>query len=343
LATITVYGGDFKAGQGTYSSKQFNLKSDTGPGVFFGESIPLDRLAKLETVSLENNGRDTGSTVGRALVGELLVGPIGAIIAAGTAKNRNQVTFLATFDDNRQFLGATDSETFKTWMGTLLTRRRMEENEIARAAARPVPQNGPTIRQQVSVPQLTTKRRLQLTIMTAALFIFIVAIFSGENRTPRQQQASAVPPKPSAARTLDIDAQCNLSGAIPNCKEELPKLLAKEAALKLSQTTSSESASTPAERPPSSKELKAREEAAFRQCWANANAAAARGGFKLSPEVVANPGLVNADIRNMYLTANQIIEEKTCEASARMDNGGYSTLFHSRTYKGSDGHLHFLD
>ena len=344
MATITVYGGDFKAGRGTYSSKQFNFKSDKGTGIFFGESIPLDRLAKLETVSLENNGRDTGSTVGRALVGELLAGPFGAIIAAGTAKGRNQVTFLATFDDNRQFLGATDSETFKTWMGTLLTRRRMEENETARAAAKintEMPRAPSAIRQQVPVAEPTANRRIGLAIAGAVFFVITIAIFSGESRRPPQQQALAVLPKP---QPLDIDAQCNISGAIPNCKEELPKMLAKEAAFrKLALTTIDGSASTPSEKPPSSKELEARKEAALRQCWANANAAAARSGFKLSPQVVANPGLVNADVRNMYLTANELIEERTCEAGARMDNGGYSTFFNMRTYKGSDGKLHALD
>jgi hypothetical protein len=130
LGAITVYGGDFKAGEGSYSSAQFSLKSYQR--IFLNEVIHLDRLANLETVSLESNGRDTLSTVGRALVGELIAGPFGAIIAAGTAKARNQVTFLATFDDNRKFLGSTDSETFKSWMGVLLTRqlRKVRDEEV---------------------------------------------------------------------------------------------------------------------------------------------------------------------------------------------------------------------
>ena len=132
MAAVTVYGGDFKAGKCSYFSKKFSLKSYDR--LLFDEVIPLGSLASLETVSHESDGRSTLSTVGRALVGDLIAGPFGAIIAAGTAKGRNQVTFLATFADNRQFMGATDSETFKSWTGYLLTRKRAQENSTAAAA-----------------------------------------------------------------------------------------------------------------------------------------------------------------------------------------------------------------
>jgi hypothetical protein len=125
LAAFTVYGGDFKAGRCSYLFKKFTFKPHSLWQ--FDETVPLDQLVSLETISLESDGRSTLSTVGRALVGDLIAGPFGAIIAAGTAKGRNQVTFLATFDDKRQFMGATDSETFKTWAGYLLTRKRAEE------------------------------------------------------------------------------------------------------------------------------------------------------------------------------------------------------------------------
>jgi hypothetical protein len=211
LATITVYGGDFKAGKGSYASKQFIFIT----GIFSAERVPLDRLATLETVSLENNGRDTGSTVGRALVGELLAGPFGAIIAAGTAKARNQVTFLATFDDNRQFLGATDSETFKTWMGTLLTRRRMEENETARAAA--------TIK-TTELPQAPKPRRhMGGAIMAAILFVTSFAIVSGNKSKPAVQPTQVV----QTAAPFVSDG-CDLAGAVANCKEIVRETVAKQ-------------------------------------------------------------------------------------------------------------------
>ena len=132
MATVTVYGGDFKPGKGSYFFGKFAFK----PHKLwqFDETVPLDQLVSLETVSLESDGRSTLSTVGRALVGDLVAGPFGAIIAAGTAKGRNQVTFLATFNDKRQFMGATDSETFKSWTGYLLTRKRAQENSGAAAA-----------------------------------------------------------------------------------------------------------------------------------------------------------------------------------------------------------------
>lgn len=132
MAAVTVYGGDFKAGRCSYLFKKFTFKPQKLWQ--FDETVPLDQLVSLETVSLESDGRSTLSTVGRALVGDLIAGPFGAIIAAGTAKGRNQVTFLATFADNRQFMGATDSETFKSWKGYLLTRKRAQETGVAAAA-----------------------------------------------------------------------------------------------------------------------------------------------------------------------------------------------------------------
>jgi len=190
LATITVYGGDFKAGQGSYASKKFTFST----GIFSCERIPLDSLAKLETVGLENNGRDTGSAVGRALVGELLVGPIGAIIAAGTAKNRNQVTFLASFDDNRQFLGATDAEAFKTWMGTLLTRRCMEENEIARAAATIKTTELPQAPSPIRATQESSLRIVKHPVVWGPIaFLMMFVIVSGNKNKPAAQPTQVVP------------------------------------------------------------------------------------------------------------------------------------------------------
>jgi hypothetical protein len=133
LATVTVYGGDFNAGKFDYFYNTFSLGSD---GRLFREKIKIERLISLEIVSLESDGRNTLSTVGRALIGEVIAGPLGALIGAGTAKGRNQVTFLVTFDDNRQLLGATDSETFNSWSGYLLTRKRLQEREADSAAAK---------------------------------------------------------------------------------------------------------------------------------------------------------------------------------------------------------------
>lgn len=228
MATITVYGGDFKAGQGSYLFKQFNLKSNARTWLTETITIPLDRLAKLETVSLENNGRDTLSTAGRAVVGELLAGPIGAIVAAGTAKGRNQVTFLATFDDNRQFLGATNSETFKSWMGALLTRRRMEENEAAKRATE-TSQAPSAIRQQAPLPAPTGSRRMMVrAIVAAASSIILIAIFNSGSRTPpQQQQQQEVVALPSKSLDELAEEACNVSGAIPNCKEVVAKQLAE--------------------------------------------------------------------------------------------------------------------
>jgi hypothetical protein len=45
----------------------------------------------------------------------------------------------------------------------------------------------------------------------------------------------------------------------------------------------------------------------------------------------------------MYLDANELAQEGVCEAGAKLDTGGYSTVFHKSMYKGSDGQMHDLD
>jgi hypothetical protein len=187
LATVTVYGGDFKAGKSSYFFEKFSLKSYDR--FLFDEVIPLGRLASLETVSLESDGRSTLSTVGRALVGDLIAGPFGAIILAGTAKGRNQVTFLATFDDNRQFLGATDSETFKSWTGYLLTRKRAQENNAATAAEKEAKK---------------IAREAEEEAGKVARADALIARYIDEQKAT----ASAVePPKPTSERMQDFDAR----------------------------------------------------------------------------------------------------------------------------------------
>jgi hypothetical protein len=189
-------------------------------------------------------------------------------------------------------------------------------------------------------------RRTASAVLSIALVIFVFsAVVDGAERQRQQQQqqqreqqqALVTPPK--SPNEL-AEESCNVSGAIPNCKEVMVKLIAEQAAHPKSPEPY-ESAS--AEPKPSREELERRRDAAYRQCWANANAAAARSGFKLTPEVVANPGLVNSSVRDMHLNLNELIEERTCEAAAKMENGGYSTFFHKSMYKGADGKFHDLD
>src|SRR5437870_1127368 len=58
--------------------------------------------------------------------------------------------------------------------------------------------------------------------------VLIVAAKKSPGQQLPQQQASAAPSQPAA---IDIDATCNMAGAIPNCKEEVAKMIAAQVAL----------------------------------------------------------------------------------------------------------------
>jgi hypothetical protein len=54
---------------------------------------------------------------------------------------------------------------------------------------------------------------------------------------------------------------------------------------------------------------------ALHKCWSEANHKAERRGYKPAPVI----GQDNLNLRNLNLTADEIIEEKQCEAGARLD------------------------
>src|ERR1700694_4666850 len=98
MATIVnVHGGDFVPGSiGTFSSGVLKLKTLEHP--FLGETIPVQRIVDVEIVAQEGVGRP-GAAVGRAIVGSVLLGPIGALAGAATTKQRTDITFAASFQD----------------------------------------------------------------------------------------------------------------------------------------------------------------------------------------------------------------------------------------------------
>ncbi len=59
---------------------------------------------------------------------------------------------------------------------------------------------------------------------------------------------------------------------------------------------------------------------ALHRCWARANEQAAKSGYKIPEENLRGDYSVgNVNWRDMHLTLDQQIEEKTCEAKAKLD------------------------
>jgi hypothetical protein len=119
MAKVTVHAGDFKPGQGSFTSLlkdretgivgAFTLRTEAH--AFIGETILVAQLASVEIASEEAVKR-VGGTVGWGLAGAALLGPVGllaGLLAGGRGKD---VTFVARFKDGRRLLATTDSKTF---------------------------------------------------------------------------------------------------------------------------------------------------------------------------------------------------------------------------------------
>ena len=114
MATVTVHGGDFLEGVGTFSpgtitSGAFVLRTSEHPWV--GESIPLSQLEIVEVAS-EDSVKRIGGTIAWAAAGALALGPVGLLAGLVLGGKRKEVTFVARFRDGRKLLATTDSGTF---------------------------------------------------------------------------------------------------------------------------------------------------------------------------------------------------------------------------------------
>jgi hypothetical protein len=129
MATIKVHGGDFVPNSTGYLNDH-DFRLPTAAHRFLGERIALAELSEISMMNQEA-GQTAAAVFGRALVGELLLGPLGALAGSVSAANRTHITFTATFLDGRRLLATTDSAAFNRLMGFLFTRRSQAAKQLA--------------------------------------------------------------------------------------------------------------------------------------------------------------------------------------------------------------------
>jgi hypothetical protein len=101
-------------------------------GRFFNESISLDRVASVEILAQDNVGR-SGSAILRGAVGDILLGPVGAVVGAISSSDRRQteIMFRADFDDGRTLLASADFETFTCLKSAAFTNEKKQSFRTA--------------------------------------------------------------------------------------------------------------------------------------------------------------------------------------------------------------------
>lgn len=131
MSAIKVYGGDFLAGEGTYTLGVLSLP--TKAHTVLGESIAADQLQTIEPITQENH-KQVVSTAAGAAIGAVVAGPIGALVGALASGNRTRVGFVATFFDGRALVGATDANTFAKLCAASLAKPAKQIDRAAQAS-----------------------------------------------------------------------------------------------------------------------------------------------------------------------------------------------------------------
>ncbi|UJH96001.1 hypothetical protein [Pantoea phage Nafs113] len=95
-----------------------------------------DDIASVEIISTSSQQKQ-GGWMGRAVVGTLVAGPVGALVGAGTRSNKtlNKVAFMITFKSGNTFFTEADSETFNTIYGRVLSANSAPSKPAAEPAA----------------------------------------------------------------------------------------------------------------------------------------------------------------------------------------------------------------
>ncbi|QAX92354.1 hypothetical protein HWC07_gp102 [Pantoea phage vB_PagM_LIET2] len=95
-----------------------------------------DEISSVDIISTSSQQKQ-GGWMGRAVVGTLVAGPVGALVGAGTRSNKtlNNVAFMMTFKGGDTFFTEADSATFNTIYGRVLSANSAPSKPAAEPAA----------------------------------------------------------------------------------------------------------------------------------------------------------------------------------------------------------------
>lgn len=124
-----IVSGDFKSGRGSAHAHFFNQQK------FVVKRPGRQKLRQedLVTVEIVDSSQRQGFSVGLGLAGELVAGPLGALVAGSAGGRKGQVLFIGKTQDGRRFLARSDPEVFAYFAGCLVRSERQESAGAQRA------------------------------------------------------------------------------------------------------------------------------------------------------------------------------------------------------------------
>lgn len=125
MAELEVYGADFLKGRGQLMFGKLSLK--TQKHRFFGESIPIDQIAYIETVS-SHSTKDTGASLGAGILGAAIAGVPGLLAGAIVGKSKGRVSFVCRFKDGRILVATADQSTYNVLLATAIKNMQIERD-----------------------------------------------------------------------------------------------------------------------------------------------------------------------------------------------------------------------
>lgn len=120
MGFFEVHAGDFKTGKYhqlvrhplfffNKSYRRWDLLMDSSR--LFRKRIPLSQITELEVASEESVNR-LGGVIGRGIIGQILLGPVGLLAGLLRGGKGNQITFVCKLKDGRKFLATAPSNVF---------------------------------------------------------------------------------------------------------------------------------------------------------------------------------------------------------------------------------------
>lgn len=111
--TVKVLAGDLTAGDW-----EFNM------GILWGgfDQVNLTTDLKAIKVETEESAKNVAQTLGWAVVGNLVFGPLGLIAGLTMGGNRKQVCAMCELTDNRKFLAIMDAKIYQQMMALTMSR-----------------------------------------------------------------------------------------------------------------------------------------------------------------------------------------------------------------------------
>lgn len=110
MASFNVLAGDLKVGLWFLETEGLlnPVPKALATGLWSRVAISVEEIASLVAVDDETSGGGFG--VGRALVGGVLLGGVGAVVGGMTTKTKREITFECALKDGRRFLAKTSGK-----------------------------------------------------------------------------------------------------------------------------------------------------------------------------------------------------------------------------------------